>query len=174
MQQVVFRRYRSLLAQGSSLPELVVIDGGKGQVRAAALAFEALGTPPPPLIGLAKKQELILSLSHAQPLELPRHSPALRLLQRIRDEAHRFANQFNQELRRQRLAESVLDACPGLGPAKKQALLQHFGNIHGVQKATPQALQQVKGISQQLALRVHETLHGATDAPVPLQPESIP
>ena len=151
MEEVVARRYRRLHEQGKPFPDLIVIDGGKGQVAAALRAFVLLGLDSPPIIGLAKKNESIIFSDARRPLTLPLHHPALQLLQRLRDEAHRFAHTYNAELRRRRISESVLDDFPGLGPARKMALLAHFKGIQALSTATEEALAAVEGIGPKTA-----------------------
>lgn len=157
MREVVGRRYERLVRENRPLPGLVVIDGGLGQVEAALRAFADAGLTPPPLIGLAKREETIVRTDGSE-LILPRHNEALRLLQRVRDEAHRFANDFNAELRTRKLRESLLDEVPGLGASRKATLLKAFGSIQALRKATPEALAATPGIGPQLAQRISETL----------------
>jgi excinuclease ABC subunit C len=139
----------------------VVIDGGAGQVTAALKAFLSQGIEPPVVIGLAKRNETIIFSDGREPLNLAHHDPALRLLQHLRDEAHHFANSFNAELRSQRLRESLLEDFKGLGPAKRQALLQHFGSLDKLRAASPQALCAVPGIGRKTAERLVHFLQGS-------------
>jgi excinuclease ABC subunit C len=150
MEEVVGRRYSRLAEEGRAFPELVIIDGGLGQVGAALSAFRKAGLTPPPLIGLAKREETIV-FPEGRELKLPRHDVGLALLMRIRDEAHRFANDFNAELRSRKLRESLLDEMPGLGPKRKDALLEHFGSIQKLRKATAAEIAEVAGLSDKLA-----------------------
>lgn len=163
MEEVVGRRYRRLYQEGKPFPDLVVIDGGTGQVGAALKAFLILDLTPPPLIGLAKKKETIIFSDGRAPLNLALDHPGLRLLQRLRDEAHRFANTFNADLRSQRLRESVLDEFPGLGVVRRKALLAHFGSLDRVRAASAEVLQDVAGIGPKIAaeLRAFLDAHGA-------------
>lgn len=158
MREVVGRRYQRLAAEGTPLPDLIVIDGGKGQVHAAMKAFADAGIHPPPLIGLAKKEETIIFPDQRPGLQMPANHPALRLLQRIRDEAHRFANSYNAALRSKRLRESILDEFPGLGAKRRQLLLDHFGSISKLRQATPEAIATVPGIGSATAHALHEFL----------------
>lgn len=151
MQEVVGRRYLRLMKEHKPYPDLVVIDGGLGQVSSALRAFMEHQLPLPNLIGLAKKNETIIFSDGREPLQLEHHHPALRLLQYIRDEAHHFANAFNAELRSKRLKESILDQFEGLGTSRKQALLHHFGTIEKLQSAELQQLTEVKGIGPIIA-----------------------
>ena len=150
MQEVVGRRYTRLHEEHRAFPELVIIDGGLGQVGAALAAFKEHDLAPPPLIGLAKREETIV-FPDGRELKLPRHDVGLALLMRIRDEAHRFANDFNAELRSRKLRESLLDEMPGLGPKRKDALLAHFGSIQKLRKATATEIAEVAGLSDKLA-----------------------
>ena len=159
MEEVVGRRYSRLAEEGRAFPELVIIDGGLGQVGAALSAFRKAGLTPPPLIGLAKREETIV-FPEGRELKLPRHDVGLALLMRIRDEAHRFANDFNADLRSRKLKESLLDEMPGLGPKRKEALLAHFGSIQKLRQASVEELAQVAGVSDKLAAEIAEFLEG--------------
>jgi excinuclease ABC subunit C len=110
---------------------------------------------PPPIIGLAKKQETVIFPDGRPPLNLPLSHPALNLLQRLRDEAHRFANTYNADLRSRKIRESVLDDYPGLGPVRRAALLAHFGSIEKIRAATTAQLGEVAGIGPTLAAGLH-------------------
>ena len=156
MEEVVGRRYRKLHDEDKPFPDLVVIDGGIGQVTAALKAFEGQGLPTPPLIGLAKKEETIFFGDRREPLALPGHDEARLLLQRIRDEAHRFANSFNAELRRKQLKSSVLDDFPGLGPARRAALLKKFRTIQAIRQASIEELCEIPGIGSEMAKKILE------------------
>jgi excinuclease ABC subunit C len=133
------------------LPDLIVVDGGKGQLSAACRELQRLGLDEVPIIGLAKEYEEIYRPGRALPLRLPEGSGALQLLQRIRDEAHRFANGYHQLLMKKRVAESILDDCPGVSENRKQALLKHFGSIERLRKASVAGIAEVDGISEKLA-----------------------
>ncbi len=133
------------------LPDLIIVDGGKGQLNAACREMQRLGLSDLPIIGLAKEYEEIYRPGEAIPLRLPEESGALQLLQRIRDEAHRFANSYHQLLMKKRVAESILDDCPGVSENRKQALLRAFGSVDRIRKATPEELAKVDGISDKLA-----------------------
>ena len=159
MEEVVGRRYGRLRDEGKPMPDLVVIDGGAGQVGAALYAFDQLSVVVPPLIGLAKKEETIVFADDRGELNLPHRDPALRLLQRLRDEAHRFANQFNADLRSKKIRESILDDFSGLGKIKRAELLQHFGSLDALKRAKIEELRGVEGIGPKLAERLHRFLH---------------
>lgn len=133
------------------LPDLIIVDGGKGQLSAACRELQRLGLDRVPIIGLAKEFEEIYRPGRPLPLRLPEDSGALRLLQRIRDEAHRFANAYHQLLMKRRVAESILDDCPGVSENRKQALLRKFGSVDRIRKAPLKEIAQTDGISERLA-----------------------
>ncbi len=141
------------------MPDLVVIDGGRGQIGAALKAFLAIEVEPPTLIGLAKKHETIIFPDERQPLNLPLNSPALNLLQRLRDEAHRFANTYNADLRSKKIRESVLDDFDGLGDVRRAALMAHFGDIDRLKAASAAEIRDVEGFGPKLAVELYEYLH---------------
>ncbi len=140
MHEVVLRRYRKLLEEGGPFPDLILIDGGKGQLSAAYAALEELGLANLMAIGIAKKEELLYTRHRDEPLALATHDPALLLLQRIRDEAHRFAVTFHRRARAIRDLHSELDHVPGIGPRRRRALLRKFGSLAGVRRATREEL----------------------------------
>ena len=140
MYEVVLRRYRRLLEDGGPFPDLIVIDGGKGQLTAAYEAFGELGLANLLAIGLAKREELVFTRDRPDPIALPAAGAALHLLQRIRDEAHRFALTFHRRARRQRSLRSELDEVPGIGPRRRRRLLTRFGSLAGVRRATREEL----------------------------------
>ncbi|HXM02126.1 MAG TPA: excinuclease ABC subunit UvrC [Chthoniobacterales bacterium] len=133
------------------LPDLIIVDGGKGQLGAACRELQRLGLTDRPIIGLAKEFEEIYRPGRPLPLQLPEDSGALQLLQRIRDEAHRFANGYHQLLMKKRIAESILDECPGVSDSRKQALLTEFGSVERLRKASVEDIAAVEGISEKLA-----------------------
>ena len=159
MEEVVSRRYRRLKNENKNFTGLVVIDGGRGQLGSALKAFQNQGLEPPPIIALAKKRETVHFTDGRPPLNMPRDSQALYLLQRIRDEAHRFANDFNAELRRKRLKETVLDDFEGLGPVRRKALFKRFKSLANIKRATPEQLLMVEGIGPKLAAGLHAYLN---------------
>ncbi|MBV9656505.1 MAG: excinuclease ABC subunit UvrC [Verrucomicrobia bacterium] len=140
------------------LPDLVIVDGGKGQLSAACKELQRLGLHELPIIGLAKEFEEIYRPARPAPLRLPEDSGALRLLQRIRDEAHRFANGYHQLLMKRRVNESILDDCPGVSERRKTALLRAFGSVERIRRASVEELAAVEGISQRLAEDVQRFL----------------
>ena len=145
MREVVGRRYRRLLDEGGPLPDLVVIDGGKGQLSAAYEAFATLGLSNLVAVGLAKQEELVVTRDATEPLIFPRESGGLLLLQRIRDEAHRFAVTFHRKSRARRDFTSELNGIPGVGPRRRRALLTRFGSLANVRRATREELVPVVG-----------------------------
>jgi excinuclease ABC subunit C len=145
MHEVVLRRYRKLLEHGGPFPDLVLIDGGKGQLSAAYAALEELGLANLVAIGIAKKEELIYTREHEDPIALPAHDSALLLIQRIRDEAHRFAVTFHRRARTMRDLRSELDDVPGVGARRRKTLLTKFGSLAGVRRATREELAAVVG-----------------------------
>jgi excinuclease ABC subunit C len=145
MHEVVTRRYRKLLEQGGPFPDLVLIDGGKGQLSAAYDALRELGLANLVAIGIAKKEELIYTRDREEPIVFPKEDPALRLVQQIRDEAHRFAVSFHRKARTMRDLRSELDGVPGIGPRRRKALLVAFGSLAGVRRASREELTGVVG-----------------------------
>ncbi|HEY6153331.1 MAG TPA: excinuclease ABC subunit UvrC [Candidatus Udaeobacter sp.] len=137
------------------LPDLIIVDGGKGQLSAACRELQRLGLHDLPIIGLAKEHEEIYRPRRALPLQLPMDSPALRLLQRIRDEAHRFANAYHQLLMKKRIEESILDDCPGVSQNRKSLLLRRFGSVNRLRKATVDEIAATEGIGRKLAEELH-------------------
>ncbi len=140
------------------LPDLIIVDGGKGQLSAACRELQRLGLHDLPIIGLAKEREEIYRPGRALPLRLPMDSPALRLLQRIRDEAHRFANAYHQLLMKKRVEESILDDCPGVSQNRKNLLLRRFGSVNRLRKASVEEIAATQGIGRKLAEEVHRFL----------------
>ncbi|MEI6350049.1 MAG: excinuclease ABC subunit UvrC [Verrucomicrobiota bacterium] len=140
------------------LPDLIIVDGGKGQLSSACKELQRLGLHERPIIGLAKEFEEIYRPSRPLPLRLPEDSNALRLLQRIRDEAHRFANGYHQLLMKRRIAESILDDCPGVSANRKQARLQRFGSVTRLRRATAEEIAATPGVGARLAEQVAEYL----------------
>jgi excinuclease ABC subunit C len=145
MREVVHRRYRKLLEEGGPFPDLVLIDGGKGQLSAAYDALENLGLANLVAVGIAKKEELLFVRDRETPIALATNDPALLLVERIRDEAHRFAVTFHRRARTMRDLRSELDGVPGVGPRRRKLLLTTFGSLAGVRRATREDLAAVVG-----------------------------
>jgi excinuclease ABC subunit C len=158
MREVVARYFRRRVEEKKPLPDLVVVDGGKGQLSAAAEALTELGLTALPLISLAKREEEIFVNGRPEPMRLPRRSPALRLLQQARDEAHRTAVTYNRKRRTIRTVTSELLKIPGVGPVKRRALLTAFGSIQGVRAATPEQIAGLPGWSVAAAAKMLDAL----------------
>jgi excinuclease ABC subunit C len=165
LREAVGRRYTRISAGESPRPDVLLIDGGRGQVNAVLPVLAELGFGSQLVVGVSKGpdrrvgQELLHRGDNGEVLSLPPDSLALRLIQRVRDEAHRFAIKGHRRKRARRHQESVLEAVPGLGPAKRRDLLQHFGGLQGVLRAGAADLAQVKGIGPTLAQVIYDHLH---------------
>ncbi|MBA3690545.1 MAG: excinuclease ABC subunit UvrC [Actinobacteria bacterium] len=170
MEEVIRRRFTRLLRERNEPesgrrrfaypPALVVIDGGRGQLSAATRVLREVGYHVP-AIGLAKRLEEVYFPDSPEPLMIPRGSEALFVLQHIRDEAHRFAVTYHRQKRERRALQSPLDDVPGVGPARKRALLKRFGSLARIRAAGPEAISQTPGIGPELARSIHDHLHGA-------------
>ena len=165
MQQVLRRRFRRAAAeeretQGSwaQIPDLIVVDGGKGQLNAALEVLAEQGLEGVPIIGLAKAREEIFTPGKSEPVVLPRDSEALHLLQRLRDEAHRFAIVYHKAVRRSQSLSSILEEIPGIGPRRRRALLKRFTSLDAIRKASLEELSSVEGMNENMARRVLEDL----------------
>ncbi len=160
MAEVVRRRYARLLAEGKPMPDLVMVDGGITQLRAAKAELGLLGLGNLPVVGLAKRYEEIVWDAEANSgnLVLPERSAGLGVVTRLRDEAHRFAIAYHRELRRQRIMESRLDEIPGIGTARKEALLRHFGSMARLLRATAGEIAAVPGMGMKLAEQIRREL----------------
>jgi excinuclease ABC subunit C len=177
MHEVVTRYFQRRRDEEKPMPDLIVVDGGKGQLGAARDALVALGLEQLPLISLAKREEEVFMPGHSESLRLSRRSPALRLLQQARDEAHRFAITYNRQRRTMRTVTSELLQVPGIGPAKRRLLLSHFGSVQGVREAGEEAIATLPGFSRATARRLLEALARSSptapaDAAAPAPPES--
>jgi excinuclease ABC subunit C len=165
-QEVLRRRFGHALRaeEGSAeelrwrLPDLVVVDGGKGQVSAAREVLDELGLHDLPLAGLAKEREELFLPDRSDPIVLPATSPALYLVQRLRDEAHRFAITYHRQVRAKAQVRSALDDLPGVGPARKRALLRVFGSAQQIRQASVEQVAAVPGIGPALAARIKASL----------------
>jgi len=145
MREVVGRRYARLLKEGKNLPDLILIDGGKGQLSAAVEALAALEVTSAPIAALAKKEELLFVPGRPEPIVIDHHAPILHLVQRVRDEAHRFAITYHRSLRRKRTITSSLTGIPGVGETTARKLLRKFGSLEGLKSASRDELQTVVG-----------------------------
>ena len=165
MREVVARRYKRILAaegkDAGKMPNLILIDGGLGQLHAAAEALAELGIQPgtpdqPALASIAKREEIIyVHGQESEPIVLDRRSPVLHLIQKVRDESHRFAVSYHRKRREMRDRDSELDAIPGVGPRTRQRLLEHFGSLRAIRQATPDALTAVVSASNAAKIRAH-------------------
>ena len=160
--EVVTRRFRRAIEE-NHFPDLVLIDGGKGQLNAACQALEALELTHIPIIGLAKRFEHLFLPSQSEPIVLRHDNPTLHLIQRLRDEAHRFAVTYHRKLRSQELSQSILDEIPEVGPKRKQALLQHFGSIEKIRWASLDELRSVTSITHKTAMNIRKHLGNRKD-----------
>jgi excinuclease ABC subunit C len=159
MREVITRRFRRALEDGTPLPDLVLVDGGKGQLNAALMALKDVEMEEKqPIIGLAKKFEHIFRPGESDPIILSDRDPVLHLIQRIRDEAHRFAVAYHRKLRGRTMTESMLDYIPDIGPKRKQMLIQHFGSMDKIREASIDELRSVKGITQKIAEDIKKNL----------------
>jgi excinuclease ABC subunit C len=154
MREVVGRYFRRRVEEQKPLPDLVVIDGGKGQLSAAADALRELNLETLQLISLAKREEEIYVIGRADPVRLPRRSPGLRMLQQARDEAHRFAVTYNRKRRSLRTVTSELLSIPGIGPSKRRELIRAFGSVQGVREASVEQIAALPGFSTSTARKL--------------------
>jgi excinuclease ABC subunit C len=156
MHEVVGRRYKRLLEDKKPFPSLILIDGGLGQLHAAYAALEEIGVTLQPLASIAKREEIIyVHGQESDPIVLDRRSPVLHLVQKIRDESHRFAVTYHRKRREMRDRDSELDAIPGVGPRTRQRLLEHFGSVRGIRQASPDALTAVVNAATAEKIRRH-------------------
>lgn len=172
MREVVTRRYRRVVEEKQPMPSLILIDGGLGQLHAAAQALEELGLTTQPLASIAKREELIyLYGQEDEPIVLERRSPVLHLIQRVRDESHRFAITYHRKRREMRDRDSELLAIPGVGERTRTRLLQHFGSLRGVEQADVEALTAV--VPRKTAELIHGHFQNPREASAPLISETI-
>jgi excinuclease ABC subunit C len=171
MAEVVRRRYSRLTKEAKPLPDLILIDGGKGQLNMAVAELAKLGLARIPVIGLAKEFEEIYQTGKAEPLRLGVDHPAVKLLQRVRDECHRVANSYNAQLRIKKISESVLDEFPGIGDRRKAALLKKFGSVQRLKTATLEQIAAVPGFGGKAAAALKKFLaarQGGGESPQPI------
>lgn len=160
MHEAVLRRYSGSLTKKLPWPDLILIDGGKGQLGAALRALREAGQEELPVVALAKRLDEVYVPGDPEPQNIPRTSSGLKLLQRLRDESHRFALTFHRSLRRKRTTASELETIPGVGPARRKALIKFFGSVTAVREAAVDDLLLADGISQDLAVAIWEHFHG--------------
>lgn len=163
MKEVVFRRYSRLQSEGKPMPDLIIIDGGKGQLGAAMESLTELNLTDLDIIGLAKRQEEVYKPGNSVPLLISRRSEALLVLQRTRDEAHRFAITYHRQLRAKRSLMSGLDELPGVGASRRKLLIQHFGTFEKVKEATLEELNAVPGLPKNVAASIFKTLSAGAE-----------
>jgi len=163
--EVIERRFSKIAKEGGAMADLLVIDGGKGQLSAVLAAFARIDVEPPPIIGIAKgsdrenpETDLILRPGHADPAPFPPSSPGKFMLLRLRDEAHRFAISYHQKLRNRAMRKSALDDIPGVGPKRKKALLRKFGSVKKIREASVEEIAGAINVSPTLARTIHEAL----------------
>jgi len=158
MAEAVDRRYRRLLDETKALPDMILIDGGRGQLNAALAALNKLGIEEIPIAGLAKREEEIYVPDREEPIRLDRHDPALQLLQMVRDETHRFAVSSHRRRRSKRTLHSELDDLPGIGDKRKRLLIERFGSVSAIKQASAQDLMNVLG--RKVGKSLYDELHG--------------
>jgi excinuclease ABC subunit C len=158
MAEVVRRRYSRLLKEGKDLPDLILVDGGKGQLSSAFSVLKELEIADQPIIGLAKRLEEVFLPGISEAQTLPKSSSSLKLLQLIRDEAHRFAVTYHRQRRGKRMVKSILDEIPGIGEKRRKALLKAFRTVDGIRKASVEDIVRVKGMNTKIAEKVIHTL----------------
>lgn len=158
IKEVVARRYRRILEERGGLPDLILIDGGKGHLHSALGALENLGLEDISVVAIAKQFEHIFIKGESEPVILPREARGLRLIQEIRDEAHRFAVEFHRGRRRKKISASILDTIPGVGEKRKRLLLTNFGSLEGIRKVSVEEIAGVTGIGRKLASRIQKYL----------------
>ncbi|RMH69667.1 MAG: excinuclease ABC subunit UvrC [Gemmatimonadetes bacterium] len=176
IKEAVSRRYKRLLEEKKEMPDLILIDGGKGQLSHACEALQALGidVETQDIIGLAKRREEVFLPGKPFPIMISRTSPALYLLQRVRDEVHRYSVEYHRKLREKRYKTSELDAIKGVGEKRKTALLRHFGSVNRVKGATVEQLLQVDGMTKPAALAIWQYFHEAAEQTKPNPPNTSP
>ena len=165
MAEAIQRRYGGSLAQELDDPDLILVDGGKGQLSTAKRVLEQLGRDDLPVVALAKRLDEVFVPGASDPQNIPKTSSGLKLLQQIRDEAHRFAITYHRTLRQKKAVQSVLDTIPGVGPARRKALVTHFGSVQAIKEATVDELQMVESITPALARTIWETFHFVDSQP---------
>jgi len=158
MREIIGRYFYRIREEGSEPPDLVVVDGGKGQLSSAVAELNYLNFKNQPVIGLAKKLEEVFLPGTGDPLNINKSSPALILLKQVRDEAHRFAIEFNRKIRSKRTIKSKLDDIKGIGPSKRAALINRFGSVEKIKEQSPESLTEIKGINLELAKNILKNL----------------
>jgi excinuclease ABC subunit C len=167
MQEVVRRRYSRLLEEKRPLPDLVLIDGGKGHLSAAKAVLDELGLTDQPVVSIAKEHEYLFTPHREGPYIFPQSSPFLELVRHLRDEAHRFAITYHRHLHKKEALVSLLDGVPGVGPTTKRRLLTRVGSVRTIRRQTAEALAEKAGVRLELAQRILHALRQAGDEPQP-------
>jgi excinuclease ABC subunit C len=158
MREVIGRYFHRIKEEDRETPDLVVVDGGKGQLSSAVKELKAVGFEGQPIIGLAKRLEEVYTPGLSDPITISRSSPALMLLKQIRDEAHRFAITYNRKVRSKRTVKSALDDIPGVGPVRRERLIKAFGSVAGIKKRTIDEISALEGINKALAETILKAL----------------
>jgi excinuclease ABC subunit C len=162
MREVVRRRYTRLIDEKKEFPDLIVIDGGKGQLSSAFSVLQKLNHKDQPIIGLAKRLEEIFLPNHSEAQFLPRTSSSLKLLQQIRDEAHRFAITYHRQKRKKRTIQSDLDKIPGVGPKRRNEILKKFGSVKNIKNLDLLDLKQQGNLPEKVAINIYNHFHSST------------
>jgi len=165
LSEVVDRRYRRIIKEKGNLPHLILVDGGKGQVSSCLKVLRSLGLDDLPLIGLAKELEEVYLPGKSLPLDIPQNSAALKLLQEIRDEAHRFAHTFHIQSREKGLKASSLDEIPGIGRETRKLLLTHLKSVDQIRNKSWRKLTEIPGIGEKRARKILDYLSSKIDSP---------
>lgn len=163
MREVVGRYFHRLKQEKKEPPDLLVVDGGKGQLNSVLKELASLGFTHQQILGLAKRLEEVYLPGNSEPLTIPKSSPGLALLKRLRDEAHRFAVEYNRKVRSRRTIKSALDTLEGIGPKRRDLLLKQFGSVNGIKDASLTDLLAVKGLPKRLAEKIHRKYHPAAN-----------
>jgi len=171
LREVLSRRFSKVDAAWTTLPDLVIIDGGRGQLNAALEVFQEMGIDYIPVISLAKQQEEVYAGDSREALLLDPTSPALHTLQKIRDEAHRFAITYHKKLRSQRTIQSSLDAIPGVGPTIRVSLLKTLGSARRVRESSVAELAAVPKVTPRMAQKIYDHFHPAETSAEPTAPD---
>ena len=160
MREIVKRRYSRLLKENADFPDMILVDGGKGQLSNACEALKEIGVQDVEIYGLAKRYEILFKPDQSEGIFLPPDSSALKMLQHLRDEAHRFAITFHRSLRNKRITDSILDDIPGVGKVRKMQILKEFGSVKNLRTKTPEILlQKVPGIGSKMADTIFEHIN---------------
>lgn len=162
MGEVVKRYFTRLSEEKKEFPDLILVDGGKGQLSTTVETLNTLGIKNQNVIALAKRLDEVFLPGKSDSLMIPKSSVSLKLLQRVRNEAHRFAIEYHRKLRKKRIIKSELDEIPGIGPARRKILLSHFGSVERIKQVALEELSQVEGISQRVAENIYNYFHGST------------